>query len=73
MKNTEMAEQEQPMITAEMFAARYRSKKECYNFLACKCGAYLPASTDCLTVYHLRDCATGVKKCKSRFHLTSLV
>lgn len=63
MKNTEMQEQQQPMITASMFAARYRSKKECYNFLACQCGAYLPPCSDSVTIYHLVDCATNVRSC----------
>ena len=31
------------MIPAAQFAAKYRSKRECYNFLAVDMGVYLPA------------------------------
>ena len=30
-------------ITAKEFAAKYRSKREVYNFLSVECGVYLPA------------------------------
>lgn len=34
----------QPMVqvSAAAFAAKYRSKRECYNFLAVDVGVYLP-------------------------------
>ena len=31
------------LIPAAEFAAKYRSKRECYNFLAVDMGVYLPA------------------------------
>ena len=31
------------MIPAAQWAAKYRSKRECYNFLAVDVGVYLPA------------------------------
>ena len=30
------------MVSAALFAAKYRSKRECYNFLAVDCDVYLP-------------------------------
>ena len=35
-------------ISASAFAAKYRSKRECYNFLAVDCGIYLPAYGKCM-------------------------
>ena len=31
------------LVSAVAFAAKYRSKRECYNFLAVDMGVYLPA------------------------------
>ena len=50
-------------ITAADFAAKYRSKRECYNFLTLECKAFL-CHPDCLTGYHLRDLMMGVKRSK---------
>ena len=36
-----MAQQNQTITTAQ-FAAKFRSKRECYNFLAGECEVYLP-------------------------------
>ena len=36
------------MISAAAFAAKYRSKRECYNFLAIQCEVYLPPYGKCL-------------------------
>ena len=42
------------------FGAKYQDKKECYEFLVSSVGAYC-APRNCMTVWHLRDMATGVK------------
>ena len=49
------------LINAKEFEAKYGDKPECYKFLAHDCGTYLP-SYDCITVWHLRDLASGKKK-----------
>ena len=36
------------MVSAAAFAAKYRSKRECYNFLAVQCEVYLPPYGKCL-------------------------
>ena len=33
----------QVSVSAAAFAAKYRSKRECFNFLAVDCNVYLPA------------------------------
>ena len=74
------------LIPAAEFGSKYKSKRECYNFLAVDCDVYLPAygkSTrsvlldqtliqflpdlfllyeECVTIYFLKDLATGKKK-----------
>ena len=50
-------------VLASAFAAKYSSKRECFNFLSVDCKAYL-CSHDTLTVYFLRDLISGKKKCK---------
>ena len=35
------------LIPAAEFAAKYESKRECYNFLAVDCDVYLPAYGKC--------------------------
>ena len=35
------------LVSAAAFAAKYRSKRECYNFLAVDMGVYLPAYGTC--------------------------
>ena len=50
-------------ITAAAFAAKYKSKRECYTFLAVDVQAYLPAY-DTITVYFLKDLVSGAKKSK---------
>ena len=39
-----------------------------YHFVAVDCGFYVP-EYDCVTIYFLKDIMTGVKKCKSNFHV----
>ena len=50
-------------VTAKEFAAKYQSKRECYNFLAVDAGVYLPAY-DQVTIYFLKDLVSGRKKRK---------
>ena len=65
-------------MTALEFAAKYKSKREVYNFLAVDCHAYLPPY-DNLTIYFLKDLVSGRKKSKSRkrtqliIHLTTSI
>ena len=51
-------------ITAKEFAAKYNSKRECYNFLAVDAGVYLP-SYEQVTIFFLKDIISGKKKRKS--------
>ena len=40
-------------VAASTFAAKYASKKECFNFLSVEVGAYL-CNPETLTVYFLK-------------------
>ena len=48
-------------VSAKLFAAKYSSKREVYNFLAVDVGVYLP-HFDQITIYFLRDLAHDKKK-----------
>ena len=48
-------------VSAKAFRAKYKSKKEIYNFLACDVGVYLPHS-DNVTIYFLKELMSGKKK-----------
>ena len=50
-------------INAKTFAAKFRSKSECWQFLAIECGAFLP-SFHCVTIWHLKQIISTQKKCK---------
>ena len=50
-------------VAASTFAAKYASKKECFNFLSVDVGAYL-CDPDTLTVYFLKQLIAGRKKRK---------
>ena len=50
-------------MPAASFAAKFASKKECFNFLSVEVGAYL-CSHDQLTIYFLRQLISGQKKRK---------
>ena len=64
-----MVEQRAPVrVNAAEFAAKYRSKPECYSFLTVKVKAYLP-SVDTVTLYFLRDIISGKSKCTLSFFL----
>ena len=48
-------------VTSKEFVAKYRSKREVYNFLATDVGVYLPPY-DNVTIYFLKDLIWGRKK-----------
>ena len=48
-------------ISSKEFSAKYRSKREIYNFLATDVGVYLPPY-DNITIYFIRDLMFGRKK-----------
>ena len=50
-------------ITAAEFAAKYKSKREIYNFLTIDAHAYLPAYEN-ITIYFLKDLIKGTKTSK---------
>ena len=49
------------MVSSQEFAAKYRSKREIYNFLACDVGIFLPPYEN-ITIYFLKDLMSGRKK-----------
>ena len=49
------------LITAEEWGAKARDKVECYHKVGHEFGAYVPA-IDNITIWHLRDLTSGVKK-----------
>ena len=49
------------IVSSKAFKAKYNSKKEIYNFLACDVGVYLPHS-DNVTIYFLKELMSGKKK-----------
>ena len=51
-------------ITTKEFTSKFKSKYEVYQLMYLDVGAYLPSS-ECVTMYFLKDLATGKKKCKS--------
>ncbi len=51
-------------VNAKAFGAKYRSKREVFNFLTVDASAYLP-SYDTVSIYFLKDLITGVKQCRS--------
>ena len=54
---------ESQQISAQAFAAKFKSKREVYQLLTVDAKAYLPPY-DCVTIYFLRDLISGKKKCK---------
>ena len=48
-------------ISYKEFAAKYRSKREIYNFLACDVGVFLPPY-DNVTIFFLKDLMMGKRK-----------
>ena len=47
-------------ISSKEFAAKYRSKKEIFNFLAADVGIYLPPFEN-VTIYFLKELMSGQK------------
>ena len=41
-------------VSAQQFAAKYRSKRECYNFLSVDVGVYLPSYGKSLKAFPLQ-------------------
>ena len=58
-------------INAKTFASKFKSKAECWNFLAYEFDAYLPAY-HCVTVWHLKDLLSGKRKGKFGFNLPTI-
>ena len=50
-------------INAATFAAKFKSKKECYNFLSIEAGGYLPPYQS-ITIFHMKQMISGKKKSK---------
>jgi hypothetical protein len=50
-------------VSAKEFSAKYKSKKECYNFLTVTAKAYL-SSHETVTTYFLKSLINGEKQCK---------
>ena len=48
-------------ISSKEFQAKYNSKREIYNFLACDVGVYLP-KYKYVTIYFLKELMSGKKK-----------
>ena len=55
-------------MASKTFSAKFRSKREVWNFLTIDVGAYLPPYEN-VTIYHMRDLVTGKKKSKYFNHL----
>ena len=53
--------QNRPTITAAAFGAKFRSKREIYQFLTMDVKAYLP-DCDNVTIYFLKDIMHGKKR-----------
>ena len=54
-------------INAATFAAKFKSKKECYNFLTIEAGGYLPPYQG-ITIFHMKQMISGKKKSKFDHH-----
>ena len=61
---------QQEKVNVQSFQAKYKSKRECYNFLAVDVAAYLPAY-ETVTIYFLKDIISGSKKCKCIVSISS--
>lgn len=48
-------------IATASFSAKYKSKREIWNFLTVKVAAYLPPYEN-ITIYHMKDLVSGQKK-----------
>ena len=57
-------------ISAAEFAARFKSKRECYRFLTVEVDCYLPPLAN-TTIYHMKDLISGAKNVSPPFPNTS--
>ena len=60
MQQQEPAAPVKHLIPVKLFSAKYKSKRELWNFLAIECGTYLPAY-DVVNIYFLRDLCNSKK------------
>jgi hypothetical protein len=51
-------------VNAMTAGAKFRSKRECFQFLVIDCEAYLPDDPNCVTSYFLKQICNGQKKRK---------
>ena len=51
-------------VNAKTVAAKFKSKREIWNFLSFDADAFLPAE-HCITIYFMKDLMSGKKKSKS--------
>ena len=63
MEGSQIPDNQQQAVTVAAFAAKFRSKREIYQFLTIDVRAYLPPPNT-LTVYFLKDLVSGAKKRK---------
>ena len=61
MLGVDGSQQQAAKISSKEFSAKYRSKREIYNFLATDCSIYLPPY-DNVTIYFIKDIMFGKKK-----------
>ena len=53
-------------VNAKTVAAKFKSKREVWNFLSFDADAFLPAE-HCVTIYFMKDLLSGKKKSKPLF------
>ena len=63
MEGSQIPNDSDRAVTVATFAAKFRSKREIYQFLTLDVRAYLPP-VHTVTVYYLKDIVSGSKKCK---------
>jgi len=57
-QNVNLQDRGRQQVTATTFAAKYKSKREIFNFLTMDVKAYLP-SYDTISIYFLKDLVSG--------------
>ena len=58
-------------VSSKEFRAKYQSKRECYNFLACDAGIYLPPY-DNVTIYFLKALLHNPEKRLKTTHIRTI-
>ena len=61
MFNNQSSSNQLTGVYSKKFSAKYKSKRETYNFLACDVEVYLPTYAN-VTIYYLKDLMAGKKK-----------